>query len=388
MANIIGHNPIIKFGRTEIGTPIVNEYFNSNKWINFGDDNLYPQELIRLYQNSSTMHKQLIDRKADMISGLGFMDISTLKLNEFSDDTIDMVVKKVTYDKVIFNGFYLEVIFDKAGEKIVQVEHLPYEKVRVAKCNDDKDDDIEGYFFSKDWSKKSRKENKPEFLPKFNPYLDRKEFPSQVMFFKTYTPGFDYYTLPTYSASINWLKLDYEISTYHLKNVQNGLMPGMIIVNKSGIPTAEERREIYNETKASMAGSDNAGDFIMVYAETPDKAPEFIPVQLNSSDQRFKDLMLQIDNTIKYAHNFTDGIAGISTSGKLGTSQEITEQLQYMQSTVISPIQKQIEDAFNKINKFNGIDFEFKLNKYVIFDEETIKTSQSAEEGIQKIKLV
>ena len=165
-------------------------------------------------------------------------------------------------------------------------------------------------------------------------------------------------------------------------------MPGMIIVNKSGIPTAEERNDIYNETKASLAGADNAGDFIMVYSETPDKAPEFIPIQLNSSDQRFKDLMLQINDTIKYAHNFTDGIAGISTSGKLGTSQEITEQLQYMQATVITPIQTSIERAFMKVAKINGDEEVLALNKYIIFDEATIKTAQSAEEGVQKIKLV
>ncbi len=386
--NIIGHNPVYKFGRTSVGTPDVSEYFTTSKWINFGEDNLYPQELIRLYQNASTMHKQLVDRKVDMVAGLGWTNETPFILNEFSDDSLNIIVKKVAFDQVIFNGFYLEVIFDKSGKSIAQIEHIPYEKMRVAKYDCEKEGELEGFYFSKDWTKKNRKENKPEFLPKYNPDLDTREYPNQVMFFRTYTPGMDYYSLPSYSASINWLKLDYEISTYHLKNVQNGLMPGMIIVNKSGIPTAQEREEIYRETKASLAGSDNAGDFIMVYAETPDKAPEFIPIELNSSDQRFKDLMVQIDNTIKYAHNFTDAIAGIATSGKLGTSQEITEQLQYMQSTVISPIQKHIEMAFTKIAKINGDETELKLNKYVIFDDATIKTAQSLEEGVQKIKLV
>ena len=384
---MIGNNMIMRFGRTDTGTPNVSEYFTPSAWINFGTDNLYPQELIRLYQNASTMHKQLIDRKVDMIAGMGWNTETPFILNEFSEDDLNVVVRKVAFDQVIFGGFYLELIYDKAGKNIVQIEHIPYEKMRVAKCDTEKEE-IEGYFFSKDWKNRNRKDNKPCFLPAFNEELDTKEYPSQIMFFKTYTPGMDYYSLPSYSASINWLKLDYEISTYHLKNVQNGLMPGMIIVNKSGIPTAEERQEIYDETKASLAGSDNAGDFIMVHAETPDKAPEFIPIELNSSDQRFKDLMLQINDTIKYAHNFTDAIAGIATSGKLGTSQEITEQLQYMQATVITPIQKSIERAFMKVAKVNGNEEVLALNKYIIFDEATIKTAQSAEEGVQKIKLI
>ena len=46
---MIGNNMIMRFGRTDTGTPNVSEYFNSSAWINFGTDNLYPQELIRLY---------------------------------------------------------------------------------------------------------------------------------------------------------------------------------------------------------------------------------------------------------------------------------------------------------------------------------------------------
>jgi hypothetical protein len=149
-------------------------------------------------------------------------------------------------------------------------------------------------------------------------------------------------------------------------------MPGMIIVNKSGIPTAEERAQIYDETKASLAGADNAGDFIMVYSETPEKAPDFIPVQLNSSDQRFKDLMNQINSTVMRAHSFTSAIAGIETSGKLGTSTEIVEQLQYMQSTVIAPIQKDIEDAFMSIARINGDEEILNLNEYTIFQPGTV----------------
>lgn len=385
--NIVGNNPIMRFGRQEIGTPIASEYFGTNKWISFGSNNDFPQELIRLYQNASSLHTALIDRKVDMICSQGFEILTPFLLNEYSKDDGNILARKVAYDEIIFNGFYLNIIFSKDGKTVSQVEHLPYEKMRVAKCDEERDE-IPGYFFSKDWLNRNRKENKPLFIPEYNEELDRKEYPSQVMFFKTYCPGLDYYTLPSYNSTLNWLKLDYEISTYHLKNVQNGLMPGMIIVNKSGIPTAEERRMIYDDTKRNLAGADNAGDFIMVYAETPDKAPEFIPVQLNSSDQRFKDLMVQIDSTIMRSHKFTSAIAGIEVAGKLGTSQEITEQLQYIQNTVITPVQFKIENAFMKIAKINGIEDQLKLKKYVIFDEATLTQAKLSDEGVQKIKLI
>lgn len=371
---------IMRFGRTEIGTPVISEYFNSNPWINFGINNDFPQEITRLYQNSSILHSTLIDRKVDMVAGSGFNIQNNFVLNIYAKDNLNIIAKKCTYDKVLFNGFYLNIIWSKDGKSIAQIEHIPYEKIRIAKFDADKErnpDKIDGYYFSKDWSKKRRKENEPLFYADFNPELSNK-YPSQILFIKTYSPGLDYYTLPSYNSALNALKLDYEISTYHLKNVQNGLMPGMIIVNKSGIPTAEERAQLYAETKASLAGSDNAGDFIMVYAETPEKAPEFIPVQLNSSDQRFKDLRDQLNNDIMIAHKFTNAIAGIETAGKLGSSQEITEQLMYIQNTVISPIQKELEDTFNMLAKINKITDIIQFNKYVIYNPGFIPTTTSS----------
>lgn len=381
-------NLIMRFGRQETGTPLMSEFFGSNQWINYGVNNDFPQELIRLYQNSSIMHTRLINLKADMIAGNGFDQESDFLLNSFSKDSYRVIAKKCALDKVLFGGFYLNIIWDKSGKKIAQVEHLPFEKMRIAKYDCDairNEYQLEGYYFSKDWLRHRRSENKPVFLPEFNPEYS-KELPSQVMFFKTYSPGLDYYTLPSYNAALNALKLDYEISTYHLKNVQNGLMPGMIIVNKSGMPTAEERQQIYDETKARYSGADNAGDFLMVYAESPDKTPDFIPVQLNSSDQRFKDLDEKINRDVMVAHQMTSAVAGIETAGKLGATQEIMEQLIYAQNTLISPLQLDLEEAINKIAKINGIDEVFTLKKYKIYDEQTV--SMSMDRNIQKIKLI
>lgn len=384
------------FGRMETGTPLINEYFGSHQWINYGINNDFPQELIRIYQNSSTLHSNLINRKVDMIAGNGFMEATPFVMNEFSKDTLNEIVRKVAFDKVLFGGFYLNIIWNLDGTQVVQVEHLPFEKMRIAKYDCDEvrnSNELEGFYFSKDWLMYRRGENKPMFMPDYHQNLNRlemtreefnKQFPSQVMFFKTYSPGLDYYTLPSYNAALNWLKLDYEISTYHLKNVQNGLMPGMIIVNKSGIPTAEERALDEVAIRKRFAGADNAGDFIMVYAENGDKAPDFIPVQLNSSDQRFKDLREQLDSTIMRTHSFTSAIAGIEVSGKLGAASEITEQLQYMQSTVISPAQLEIQKAFEKIAKLSGSEQTLTLNKYIIFDNETITKSIEANSTIKK----
>jgi len=368
--------PIQSFGRYYTGTPLVSEYFGANPWISFGPENDFPQEIIRLYQNASPIHRVLIDRKVDMIAGGGFEQDSPFIRNEYFKEDLNMIATKVAYDKVIFNGFYLMISWDKTFTTISRIQHLPYEKMRIAKYDCDtkrNPDKQEGFYFSKDWLNYRRKDNYPVFYPEYDVMKNedieyRKNNPDQVIFFKTYSPGMDYYTLPSYMPALNDIKTSYEISTYHLKNIQNGFAPQMIIINKSGIPTAEQREEERRDIVATMTGAENTADITMVYAESAEKAPEFVQIQPNSSDQRFRDLRLSITSTIMQVHKFTSAIAGIETSGKLGSSQEITEQLEYMQSTVINPLQLDLENAFKKISRINGQEELLNLKKYTIFD--------------------
>lgn len=358
-----------KFGRYEVGTPIVKEHFGKNKWIEYGVKNDYPQELIRLYQNSSSLHSKLIKRTADMIAGNGFNPVAGLKEfmdNKFSKEKLDKIAYKCALDLVLFGAYYLKVIWNQEG-KIAQIEHQPLEKVRIEKPWEDSCE-IKGFYISADWKLFRKEEYKPIYINAFNPE-DFKNSPEQLFYVKQYCPGMDYYTLPSYSSAINWIKLDYEISTFHLKNVQNGLMPGMIIINKQGIPPAHIREAEYNELKKRYSGSDNAGDFIMVYAESPDKAPEIKPIELNGTDKRFDTLMTQIDTKIKLAHGYTSALAGIDISGKLGSKNEIQEQLEYFQITTVKPLQKIVEDSFNELAVVNGLPEQFELKEYKMFKE-------------------
>lgn len=353
------------------GTPQVNEIFGSQDWIKFGDDNLWPQELIRLYQNSSPLHSGLIKKKVDMMVGLGFNPTAGLEPflgNEYSKDDLNTIIYKCGFDLVIHGGFYLNVIWSKGGKQIAQLEHVSYEKVRCQKP-DEETEVVENYYISKDWSRTRRTENTPKIIHRFCPEHST-EFPSQLLSVMTYTPGIEYYSLPDYMAVINWLKLDYEIGVFHLKSVQNGFMPGMIIINKAGVPPAEEREKIYKDLKERYAGAKNAGDFIMVFAENDASKPEFQPIQLNNSDEKFINLMIQMNQEILIGHGATSPVAGIETSGKLGSADEIKDAYMIFQKTKIAQFQEIVERAINKLAKINGYTEKLTLVVYSIFPED------------------
>ena len=363
------------FGRNYVGSPIISETFGYGEWINFGsengNDNDYPQEILRIFHNSSGLFSSIIKKKTDMIAGNGFIKnaINAILIeNEYSDDDLDEVVYKCAMDYVLFNGFYINTIWSKDGLTIARIEHIPYQKVRIAKPKK-LTESIDGYYVSKDWLFHRKEINKPKYICKFDPELSREE-PNQLYFHRGYSPGIEFYTLPTFSPIMNWLKLDYEISTFHLKSVQGGFQPRMVIINKQGIPPAQEREIIYNELKNQYSGVDNAdNDFLMVFAENPDKAPEFIPIAMTATDQRFKDLMGEIDSKIMIGTSTTSQIVGLQTAGKLGNKDEITNEYAIFQATVITPLQTQIEKTFTYLAKLNGVESKMVLKQYSLYPD-------------------
>lgn len=364
-----------KFGRYQSSQLDFKEIIDKKEWISFGTANDFPQEAIRLYQTASPLHTALINKKAQMIAGNGFKDVEnesiSIKLflkNRFSKDTVDKIVNKCAYDLALFNGFYLNVIWDATGTKISAVEHIPFDRVRAAKC--ESDDSLGGFYISRDWENVRKAINKPEYYPEFSEKLalEEGEFgKSQIMAVMIYTPGMDYYTLPSYNSSLDSLKSNYELNLFHLKSIQNGFNPGMVIINK-GEYTPEEQQELYEDIKSKYTGADNAGDFIMMFAPDADSVPEIIPVQLQATDQRYLDLKQSIVEDIIQGHQATSSVAGREVSGKLGSSQEIIEQHDMFNKTVIIPFQKTIEDAFNRLAEINGLGVELELNSYDYFD--------------------
>lgn len=356
--------------RGVVSTPKFNEYWkNGNAWVSCGIDNLYCNELLRLFLDSSSLHTSIIRKKANMTAGNGFKTEGlggpalNFLANRFGTMTIDEIAFATSFDFSIFGGFYLQITWSKDGKTIARIEHVPYEKVRVSKPLPIPTDDGKYYYISKDWEFYRRVENTPIKVCGWNP-LKSKEEPNQILFVKQYSPGAEYYSYPNYTSSLNFIKLAYEIGVFHLKSLQSNLNSGLIIINKSGIPSAEMREQQYQEIKRRYAGADAAGDILMVYAENAEKAPEFIPMPNNASDTRFNILIEQVNQNILIGHDASSIVGNIQTAGKLGNRTEIQDSYEMFQNTVIEPGQKVIENVINKLAGYNGIITDLKLNKY------------------------
>ena len=99
-------------------------------WINYGDDNMFPQYLIDLYHSSAT-HNALCTSIAYMIFGDGVQADTLdarLKLEEWG---LDDEIRKACLDLKIQGGFALEIAYNLGRTSIKKVKHCPFERIRA-----------------------------------------------------------------------------------------------------------------------------------------------------------------------------------------------------------------------------------------------------------------
>ena len=98
----------------------------------FGADNLYPFDLIDLYNDSST-HNAIINGKVGYIVGNG-LDSEDLGVKKWlssanlSEDWTSLM-KRISLDYELFNGYAIEVIRTAAGN---QYHHVDFANIRLA----------------------------------------------------------------------------------------------------------------------------------------------------------------------------------------------------------------------------------------------------------------
>ena len=318
------------------------------EWIDFGGNNLYPQLLIELYNNSA-MHHTAVDAKIQGIVGEGFKLFGDEFVNSHGE-TIDEIFEKITLDQVLFGGYALNVIWSRDGENIAEIFHLPFNNVRSGVLNED--EKVEEYYYSSDWAK--YRKHKPVAYPAFSTTDNTGDDASQIYYCYDYTVGNYYYPLPSYVGALNDIDTDARISRFHRSNLQQGLAPSMMLTFRNGIPTADEQTEIWRDIEKTFAGEDNAGKFFVNFAE-PGREPTVEAIQ-NANDTYYVTLEERVTSRILTSHKISSPLLlGIKdASGFSNNADEINTAYNHFMGTVIVPEQKKLVKSFNKMINMTG----------------------------------
>jgi hypothetical protein len=328
-------------------------------WIYYGKDNNYPDYLINLF-NRSAKHNALVTGKKEYITGNGWhVDEAGLSTAQSAavlafakqanvEETLDDILEKAALDLEIFGGFALQIIYTKGTNRIAEIYHVDFSKIRAGH-------DGAFYYFSNDWTK-THQSLEDTGLKGFNAFNPSKPGGTQLLYFKEYRPRLEVYPIPDYTGCIPYIEIDYEIANYHLNNIKNGFWASFMINFNNGIPTIEEQETIERQIRKKFTGTDNAGRFVLNFTDDKSEAPTLLPLQTPDIDKQFALLNDSVQQEIFTGHKITSPMLfGIKTSGQLGGRDELREASELFQNTYVNHKQQLLNRVFNSLLQANGI---------------------------------
>ena len=348
-------------------------------YMSYGADNMFPQMLIDLYDNSA-MHHTCVDAITEGILGEGLELIGDEYINT-NGETIDDILQKITLDYAIYQGYSINIIWNKEGSAIAEIYHLPFANVRSGKR--DEDDKVNEYMYSSNWA--NLRKYPFETYRSFDATDNKGDNASQIYYCFNYTPGNEVYPLPSYVGALNDINLDHRISVFHNSNISSGLQPSMLLKMNNGVPTPEAQREIYREIESTFAGENNAGRFFLTFSDGPERAMEVQTID-SANDDYYLTLESRISSRILTAHRITSPLLlGIKdASGFSNNADEIAVAYAHFEGTVIEPKRKKILSSFGYILKLAGYNVKMKiipnriLNMNEVIDEQPGDIAQDA----------
>lgn len=355
---------------------------NKTHWVEWGDDNNYFQYLIDRYNGSPT-NNAIITAYIDLVLGDGvdatdsarkpqdYVNLRTL----FNTDELHKIVN----DRYMLGQAAFQVIYNQDKSKIVEVYHMPVEKLRAGVV--DKNGDITHYFYAYDWQKVKRVDQ-VERIPAFG--FGKAGEKVEILYIKPYRSGSFYYSPVDYQGGLMYAELEEEIANFHLNNILNGMTPSMLINFNNGTPPEDDKQEIEAQIARKWTGTSNAGKIIVAFNDDSAKAATIEPVQLSDAHQQYEFLSRECIAKIMVAHRVPSPILfGIKDNTGLGNNaEELKTAFQLLENTVIRPIRNQVLAAINEIMRFNGYDLDlyFKTLTPIEFNEaEKAQTTEQRE---------
>ena len=340
----MNNNPIVSnFASAEI--PKFLEKKNKNL-VFFGEDNLYPYELIDLYNDSST-HNAVVNGKVGYIVGNG-LESDNINVKKWlasaniSEDWTSLL-KRISLDYELFNGYAIEVVKTRAGN---QYFHLDFANIRLG---------LDGSIkYAEDWiTEKGTKNSKPT-IRDFERYNPRDEEQRRgVIYHVDYRPNLKHYPLPVYVGSLAEIRTDVQIGDYWLNEVENGFVGGTLIQHNNGVPETEEELRSFEKSFQGKFGKATGTKIVHLFSPSKDNSSEISSLNGNDLHERYLEMSRRVKESIFIGHRVTNPILfGVKEEGQLGARNELDLAYEIFTNTYVSERQNTLLATIKKVALF------------------------------------
>jgi len=327
----------------------------------FTEDYMYLKYMIATIDNSVTL-RNVILQMTTLIVGDGFSasakkrtsflknllsrvfgDLSTLSVDELNEaiasvningESLEEVIEKVAFDYLSFGNAVVYFKKIEVGKtKKLNMHHAPLGNVAI-KRNDDGVKSAIGLCDDwEDWAQQEIKE-----VPIY-PTIGANGM--TAIHIKNYSPNHNYWGIPSWIASGYWAEIEYRIAKYNISQLKNGFMPSAIMQLFGAIPE-QDRRKLEQQLKDKYTGTGNGSQLLLNFVVDPEYAAK-IELIKDESEGRFLELQKMATQSIVTSMGYTMSLSGVAQGGKLGTNQQIRDELEFVTNTAIKRVQRKIE---------------------------------------------
>jgi len=344
---------IVKFNQHITPPPVEVIQSNSdNVYVRYGLDNLYPNFLLKLF-NESPLHKGITNSKIDYIIGDGLTFKGATKQLTFKPnptDSFNEFISKLVNDYLIFNYYAIEVIYNKLN-KPIQYNHIPAHKIR---CNKDRSK----FWYSNDWF------YEPNILLSYDIWTasSNSDGKAKVFFYTSYSPSVNnIYPTPDYSGAIKSIETDIAIRDFQINSIENSFSVSSIITFLGGAPNDEVKRAITNKIQNSFTGQ-NGGKMIIGFENATSLPPDVKNIAPSDWDKAYVEVKKDVLQDILTAHSAVSPILfGIKTDGQLGGATELETAYEIFKNLFVKNRRNELESGLNRLfAEINLGELEFK----------------------------
>ncbi len=302
----------------------------------WGDDNRFPYAL-SLLARRSTIHRRIINDKADYISGKGFtVDCRQARLKELVEcanhtgEPLREVMHRTALDKALFGNAFVEVVTD-GNRSFMALYHQDASKCRLAR-------DDGAVLLHHDWAHYTPGDVKR--VPLY-PAFERGEDGNyhSIIHYKEYEPMFEHYGIPPYIAGLNVSAIAYKTDRWNISRLDNSFQLSGVMLLDGGVDNEEQAEALASAAQKRFAGQPGQVMFMIKECDEKDSS-RFIPIT-SSNEGDWKELHDQAVGDIVVAHSWFRALSGLEYASGF-SSQRILHEYEVALNTVILSAQAEL----------------------------------------------
>ncbi len=275
----------------------------------WGADNRLPEALAAL-SRSSTVHRRIINDKADYISGSGLTADSAIprtaalvKEANGQGQSLRNVIQRVALDRCLLGNAFLEVVTDPA-RSFLSLYHQDAARCRLSR-------DGGHVVLHHDW--RQYRPSETATLPLYPAFEEREDGTLRaVIHYKDYEPMFEHYGVPKYIAGLGASAIVWKTDRWNLSRLDNAFQPSGVMVLDGDTDSEQEAAEIARLAEERFAGKPGQVMFLVKNGIDGDTT-KFVPIT-TASDGDWKSLHDQAVSDIIVAHSWFRTLSGMEYS--------------------------------------------------------------------------